>query len=76
MMSIPESLEGLLANLLMCCCIHQKHTQQHNVTGNTTSFGVVDLESSDLSDLCLFDIEKTVVVSIGHLIIGKETHFT
>jgi hypothetical protein len=60
MVSIPKGFEGLLANLRMGGRVHQQHAQEHNVTSNSTSLGIMNLNSSDRSDLSTFDIEEAV----------------
>lgn len=49
-MGVPESLEALLANLLMCGSVHQEHDQKHEMTGDTTGLPVVDVLGANLSD--------------------------
>ncbi len=69
MVSVPESLERLLANLGVGGCIHQKHAQHHNVTSDTSSFRVVDLNRSDRTNLVLLDVKEAVIWSadVAHL---------
>lgn len=43
--SIPECLEALVANLVVCGSIHEEHDEKHKMPGNTTSLGVMDIES-------------------------------
>jgi hypothetical protein len=61
--SVPKCFERLLANLGMGSCVHQHHAQQHNVTRDTTSLGVMDLDGSHGSNLCPFNIEEAVFIS-------------
>jgi hypothetical protein len=61
---IPESLEGLLTDLCVGSCVHQKHAEKHDMSSNTTSFRVVDLDGCDLSDLGFLDIEEAEDVSL------------
>jgi hypothetical protein len=63
-MRVPEGLEGLLTDLCMRSRIHQKHTEKHDVSCDTTCFGVVDLDGCDFSDLSPLDIEETDAVSM------------
>ena len=57
-MSVPESLERLLTDLRMGSRVHQKHAEKHDMSRDTTSFRVVDLNGCDLSNLRLLDIEE------------------
>ena len=63
-MCVPESLEGLLTDFCVCGRVHKKHAEKHDMSCNTTGFGVVDLDSCDLSNLSLLDIEEAEVVSL------------
>jgi hypothetical protein len=56
--SVPESFEGLLANFSVGSCIHQKHAQKHNVSSNSTSLGVMNLNGSDRSNLHSLNVEE------------------
>jgi hypothetical protein len=47
----------------MSCGIHKKHAEEHHVTSNTTSFGVVDLESGNFSNLSSLNIKEAGKVS-------------
>lgn len=62
-MCVPESLEGLLTDLCVCGRVHQKHAEKHDMSCNTTGFGIVDLDGCDLSNLSPLDIEEAEVVS-------------
>lgn len=55
---IPEGFEGLLADLCVGRGIHQEHAEKHNMTRDTTSFFVVDVQRDFWPDLILFDIEE------------------
>lgn len=57
-MGIPESLEGLLPNLSMCGRVNKQHTKKHYVACDSSGFCVMDLDSSDRTNLCLLDIEE------------------
>lgn len=61
-MSIPEGFERLLSDPMVCSGVHQEHTQEHDVACDAASFGVVNLDSRNWSNLSLFDIEKVDVV--------------
>jgi len=52
MMSIPESLKTLLANFLMSSGIHEHHDEKHEMTGNSSCLGIMNLQCELLSDLC------------------------
>jgi hypothetical protein len=61
--SVPKGLERLLAYPGMGSRVDQQHAEQHDMAGDTTSFGVVNLESDLRSYLDTFDVEEAVVVS-------------
>src|SRR5437660_1697174 len=43
---VPESLEALVANLVVRGGVHQQHAEEHDVASDTTGFGVMDVEST------------------------------
>jgi hypothetical protein len=43
--------------------VDQQHTKQHDVSGNTSSFGVVNLESNLRTDLSTLNVEEAGIVS-------------
>lgn len=43
--------------------VHEQHTEQHNVTGDTASFRVVDLKGNLRTDLTLLYVEEAEKVS-------------
>lgn len=51
MMSVPESLKTLLANLLMSGGIHEHHDEEHEMTSNSSCLSIVNLQCELLSDL-------------------------
>lgn len=58
-MRVPESFKALVANLVMGSRVHEQHKQQHGMTCDSSSFGVMDLPSFEItSQVCLFDIEE------------------
>jgi hypothetical protein len=61
MVSVPKCLERLLADLSMSGRVHQDHAQEHNVSSNSTSLGIMNLNSGDRSDLSFLDVEEAVV---------------
>lgn len=64
-MRVPESFEGLLSNLVMSSRVHQKHAEEHNVAGNTTSLRVVNFDSQFWSNLRLLHIEETTQIIVS-----------
>lgn len=52
--SVPKSLEALIANLVVGSCVHENHDEQHEVASNTTRLGVMDHLGALLSDLCIY----------------------
>lgn len=62
--SIPEGLEALLANLVVRSRVHEKHAQQHDMASDSTRLGVVNLERSLGTELGLFYVEEAVNVRI------------
>jgi hypothetical protein len=61
-MGVPEGLEGLLSDPGMCRGVNQEHAEQHDVTSNATSLGVVDFEGDLGTDLGLLDVVEAEVV--------------
>ena len=41
--SVPERFEALVTDLLVCGRVHEHHDEQHEVAGDTTWLGVVNL---------------------------------
>lgn len=64
MVGIPERLEGLLPNLVMCSRIHQKHAEKHHMAGDATRLLVVDLNSRFPTDLRPLDVEEAATISV------------
>lgn len=52
MMCVPKHLKALMANFVMGCCVHDEHDQEHEVAGNATRLGIVDLLSSLFPYFC------------------------
>jgi hypothetical protein len=50
MVSVPECLKALLADLVMSRGIHEHHDEQHEMTSDASRLGVVDLQSSLLPE--------------------------
>lgn len=44
MMSVPESLETLVANFMMSGSVDEKHYKEHEVPSDTASLGVMDVK--------------------------------
>lgn len=61
--AIPERLEGLLPDAVMRGSVHEEHAEQHDMTGDATRLGVVDLDCRDWTDLRLFDVEEASLLS-------------
>ena len=57
---VPEGLEGLLSDFGVGGGIHEKHAEEHDVSSDSTGLGVVDLDSSDWSNLVLLDVEEAI----------------
>lgn len=60
---VPESLERLLTNPVVSSRVDQQHAEQHDVSGNSTSLGVVNLECNLRADLDTLDIEEAGTIS-------------
>ena len=56
---------------MMCCCIHQKHTQQHDVTCDASGLRVMNFNSCLWSDLVPFNIEE-IHVMCAYMYAGEE----
>lgn len=56
--SVPERLKGLLTNLGMGGRVHEEHTKKHDVAGDASCLGVMDLERCLLADLGYFNVEE------------------
>lgn len=63
--SVPERLERLLTDPVMGGRIDHQHAEQHDVTSDSTSFSVVNLESDLWADLNALDVEEADAVSCG-----------
>lgn len=57
-MSVPESLEALLADLCVRGGEHQQHAEQHDMSGNTAGVGIMDLQGVQRPHLRLFHVEE------------------
>jgi hypothetical protein len=58
-MRVPKRLERLLPDFMMCCCVHQQHAKQHNVTRDRAGLCVMDLGNDLGSYLGPLDVIKT-----------------
>lgn len=58
MMRVPERLKRLLAYPSMGGGVHQKHAQEHDMTGDAASLSVVHLDRRHRAKLCPLDIEE------------------
>jgi hypothetical protein len=72
-MCIPESLEALVANLMVGGGVHEDHDKEHEMTSDTTWLFVVDILCTLLSDLSSLDVNKVDIMSssVDH---GPEGH--
>lgn len=52
MVGVPERLEGLATDCVMCSCVDEEHEEEHGVAGDAASLGVVDVEGSLCTKLC------------------------
>lgn len=73
MVSVPEGLEGLLSNAVMGGRVHQKHAEQHDVAGDTTGLGVVNLKGGNGTNLRLLDVVEVDIMG-GGVDDGEEKH--
>src|SRR4051812_4551249 len=73
MVSVPESLERLLSDLVVCGCVHEQHAEQHDMTSYASWLGVMDLNCCDGSNLCFLDVEEVDIMSknVDH---GEDEH--
>jgi hypothetical protein len=63
MMSVPKGFETLGADLLVSRGVHENHNQQHEVAGDASWLGVMDLLGSLLANLGALDVDEVNVVS-------------
>lgn len=66
MVCVPESLIRLLPDLCVGRGEHHKHTEKHDVSGDSASFSVMDFDCSDRPKYIFFDVEE----AIQHLVSG------
>lgn len=59
---IPEGFVGLLADLVVGGGVHEEHAEEHDMTSDATSLGVVDLDGGLRTELSLFDVEEVDIV--------------
>ena len=55
MMRVPKGLEALCADFVVGRGIHQHHDEQHEMTSDTASLGVVNIKSPLGTNLCEAD---------------------
>jgi hypothetical protein len=60
---IPESLKRLLSNPVVGSRVNQQHAEQHDVSSDTTSFGVMNLEGNLWADLNTLNVEEAAFIS-------------
>ena len=73
MMRVPERLKRLLTDTMMGGGVHQKHAEQHDVSGDTANLSVVDLDGSHGTNLSDLHIVKVDVMRSG-VDDGKDKH--
>jgi hypothetical protein len=61
--SVPKRFERLLSNPVVRSCVDQQHAEKHNMSSNSTSFGVVNLESDLRTDLSALNVEEAGFIS-------------
>ena len=57
---VPESLERLLPDTVVRGSVHEQHTEEHDVAGDSTRLCVVDLQGTDRANLGLLDVVETM----------------
>jgi hypothetical protein len=62
-MGVPEGLKRLLSNPVVGSRVNQQHAEQHDVSSDTTSFGVMNLEGNLWADLNTLNVEEAAIVS-------------
>jgi len=62
MVGVPKGLEALLADHFVRSCIHEQHTQQHDMTSDATCLSVVDIQCRLRADLRFFYVKEVDVV--------------
>ena len=58
MVGVPEGLERLLANPVVCGRVHEEHAEKHDVASDTARLRVVDLQGENRSDLRDLDVDE------------------
>ncbi len=71
MVSVPESLVGLLADLVMSSGVHQQHAEKHDVSCDATSLSVVNLNRRFRTKLSSLNVEEIDIVG-AHVYAGEE----
>lgn len=68
MMGVPESLEALLADLVVGGRVHDDHEEEHDMTGDSTRLLVVDVKGISRTELATLDVDKVDIVgsSVDH----------
>lgn len=62
MVRVPKGFERLLPDSMVRGCIHEHHTQEHDMTGYPPCLGEVDLDSSIGADLVFFNVKEAGTV--------------
>lgn len=60
---VPKGLERLLTDTGVSSGIHEHHAEEHHMASNATGLGVVDLQSSDRTDLPQLDVVEVDIMS-------------
>jgi hypothetical protein len=55
---VPECLERLLPDTMVCRRVHDEHTEQHHMACDSTGLKVVNLKSGDGTNLRLLNVVK------------------
>jgi hypothetical protein len=76
MVRIPERLEGLLPNALMGRGVHQHHAKEHDMSGNSASFCIVNLHGFNRPDMIFFDVVKATFVRTVASLSYRLAYFT
>lgn len=62
-MRVPEGLERLLSDPMVCSSVYQKHAKQHDMSSDAASLGIVDFKRNFRTYLHALNIEEAEIVS-------------
>jgi hypothetical protein len=65
MVGVPESLKRLLSDPVVGSGVYQQHAEQHDVSSNATSLGVMDLQRNLRTHLSPLYVEEASIVSFA-----------